>query len=74
LAEHTAGSEAARRGFVRNLFHYAIKQTPAAYGADTLQKLDNNFVQSGFHVRKLFAEIAAAAVVPKREPGKQASR
>lgn len=74
LAEHTATSAAARRGFVRHLFHYAIKQTPAAFGPETMQKLDNRFVESGFHVRNLFIEVAAVAAMNRPEPAKQASR
>jgi cytochrome c5 len=74
LAKHTATSEAARRGFIRHLFQYAIKETPAVFGSDTLEKLDADFAASGYHVRKLFIESATVAALPRREPDKQASR
>ena len=74
LAEHTATSEDARRAFVRQMFQFLIKQTPAAYGADTLQKLDNAFSQSGTNVRKLAIEIALTAAQPGGETTKTASQ
>ena len=62
LAQHTATNDTARRGFVRQLFHYTIKEAPAVFGPDTLQKLDAQFAQS-FHIRNLYIEanIIAAA-------------
>lgn len=74
LAEYTAKSSAARRSFVRTLFHYAIKQTPPAFGPETLEKLDQGFVDSGHHVRKLFVEIGTVAAQPPAAVQKQASR
>src|SRR5690606_7659779 len=44
VAEHTLASEAARQGFIRQRFHYAIKQTPAAFGGETLEQRDDSFV------------------------------
>ena len=44
----------ARRGFVRQLFHHTVKQPTAAYGPDTLEKLDDAFVTpTGYHSRNL---------------------
>jgi Protein of unknown function (DUF1592)/Protein of unknown function (DUF1588)/PA14 domain/Cytochrome C oxidase, cbb3-type, subunit III len=63
LAEHTASSAEARRGFVRHLFHYMVKNEPALYGADTLQHLDSTFEQSGTHIRKLAVEIAVTTAL-----------
>ena len=65
IAEHAASSAAARRGFVRRLFQYAIKQQPAAYGPDTLQMLDDGFTKGGYHVRNLMVEIAIRAALPE---------
>jgi cytochrome c553 len=67
LAAHTIASDDARRGFVRHLFHHLIKNEPAAYGADTLSRLDETFAQSGTHIRKLAVEIAVAAAQPAAE-------
>lgn len=64
LAEHTAASPEARAGFVRQLFHHAVKQSPAAYGPDTLARLDARFAASGTHIRRLLVEIAVTAARP----------
>lgn len=61
LAEHAVTSAEARRGFVRQMFQQTAKQPPAAYGADTLQRLDAGFVESGHHIRNLLVEIAVTA-------------
>lgn len=57
VADHAADSEAARRGFIRQLFQSVIKQSPAVYGHDTLAKLDEKFAASGHHVRNLFIDL-----------------
>ncbi len=74
LAEYAAKSEVARQSFVKQLFHYEVKQTPALYGPDTLTTLDKQFADSGDNMRRLFTEIAALAALPRPEPQKQASR
>jgi hypothetical protein len=58
VARHAVGSEQAQREFVRQLFHYCIKQPPAAFGGDALDALTKGFASSGFSVRGLLAEIA----------------
>ncbi|MBL9134957.1 MAG: DUF1592 domain-containing protein [Verrucomicrobiales bacterium] len=58
LAEHAAASPEARRGFVRQLFQHTVKQAPAAYGPDTLHRLDTAFAKNGHHIRHLQIEIA----------------
>ena len=58
VARHAVESPQAHRAFVRELFHYAIKQPPGAFGVDTLDQLTKGFVGGGFHIRNLFAEIA----------------
>jgi hypothetical protein len=72
IATHAAGNDSARRGFVRHLFQYTIKQAPAAFGPETLLKLDTQFA-NGFHIRNLYMESAIIAALPKAEQ-KQASR
>lgn len=72
IANHAAGNDAARRGFVRHLFQYTIKQAPAAFGPETLLRLDAAF-EKDFHIRNLFIESSIIAATPKSAP-KQASR
>lgn len=61
LAGHAAESPDARRGFVRQLFQYSIKQPPAAFGAETLARLDGAFGENGHHIRRLLVEVATVA-------------
>ena len=63
LARHAAESVDAQRGFVRQMFHFAVKQTPAAYTPDTLERLQDAFTKSGFHIRSLLADIAVSAAL-----------
>lgn len=58
VARHAAESPDARRGFVRQLFQHTVQQSPGAYGADSLQRLDESFERSGCNIRKLMVEIA----------------
>jgi len=58
LAEFVATSPDAQRGFVRNLFHHAVKHGTAAYGVGTEQELHRRFVASDFSIRELLADIA----------------
>ena len=68
LAKHTAESEDARRGFVRQMFHYMVKQPTLAYGGDTLERLDAQFLASNANMRKLLTEIATTAAIPAEIP------
>ena len=68
LAKHTAESEDARRGFVRQMFHYMVKQPTLAYGGDTLERLDGQFLASNANMRKLITEIATTAAMPAETP------
>ncbi len=61
VANHAVNSPEARLGFVRQLFQHVVKQSPAAFGPDTLGKLDAGFVRGGHHMRDLVVEIAATA-------------
>jgi hypothetical protein len=54
-------SDGARRGFIRQLLQYELKQNPAVYGHDAIAKLDAAFTASGHHVRNLLVEINALA-------------
>ena len=64
LATHASTSPEARRGYVRQMFQFLIKQPPAAYGAGALEKLDADFVSSGYHIRQLFISINTLAALP----------
>lgn len=68
LAEHAAGSRAARRGFIQQLFQQTVKQPHGAFGADTVQKLEESFVKSGYHIRNLLVEIVTAAALHGAAP------
>lgn len=58
VANHAAASAAAHDAFVRQLFLYAVKQPLGAFGENTLKNLREQFAAEGFHIRKLFANIA----------------
>jgi hypothetical protein len=61
VARHAAENEAAQRGFVRQMFHFTIKQTPAAYGPETLDRLHDAFTKANFNMRALLVEMAVTA-------------
>lgn len=63
VAELAADSASAHRGFIRHLFHSAIKQSPAAYGHGTVTRLEERFAASGYHIRDLFLEINVLAAL-----------
>ncbi|WP_367872029.1 DUF1592 domain-containing protein [Luteolibacter sp. Populi] len=74
LATHAVNSESARRGFIRLLLQYELKQNPAAYGLDTLVKLDTVFNASGQNVRQLLVEMNRLAALHGVVHPDQASR
>jgi hypothetical protein len=74
LAQHTAGNEDARRGFVRQMFHYMVKQPTLAYGGETLERLDAAFLANQTNMRKLLTDIATVAAVRETETKTTASR
>lgn len=61
MAEFLATSDETASAFVRQLFHYLVKQPAAAYGADTQQILETAFREHDFHIRQLAIEIAVLA-------------
>ena len=61
VARHAVESVSARKGFIRQMFQSLIKQSPAVYGLDTLDNLDQTFTSSGFNVHRLFIEINTLA-------------
>jgi hypothetical protein len=74
LANHAVESAGARRGFIRQLFQYELKQNPAVFGHDAVTKLDTAFTASGHHIRNLLVEINALAARHGIASPDQASR
>ncbi len=66
LAVFLASDGETHAAFTEQLFQFLVKQPVLAYGPDVRPELTRKFVESGFNIRKLQAEIAAAAaIVPK---------
>ncbi|MEO8268605.1 MAG: DUF1588 domain-containing protein, partial [Aureliella sp.] len=61
LSDYLVRSEDAPRALVNRAFQYLVKQPAAAYGADTLDQLTENFERSGYSIRELVVDIAALA-------------
>lgn len=69
LSDFLVTSEDAQVGFVRKAFQHFVKQPPAAFGNDTLERLVDGFRESQFNVRDLIVEIAVvAAEYAARQP------
>jgi hypothetical protein len=67
LAEFLAHSDDAQRAFVSRAFQHFVKQPPAAYGSDTLEKLTDSFRQNNLNIRQLLVEICVVATRPVLE-------
>ena len=61
LADFLVRSGDSHEAFVNHAFEFFVKQPIAAYGPETLDRLTASFRESGFHIRKLLAEIAVIA-------------
>jgi mono/diheme cytochrome c family protein len=69
LADYVLGSSDAHRAFVRRAFQHFVQQPPAAYGEGTLDRLTQQFMESGFNIKSLLVEIAVtAATVQENTP------
>ncbi len=71
VAQHAIQSGFAHEAFVRQLFHYSVKQPPGAFGQETLKNITTQFKGNNFNVRNLLAQIAltkASADLPKEQP------
>lgn len=64
LAGHAVSSETARRGFIRQLFNFIVKQNPGVYGPATISKLDAAFIGSSYNIRQLLIELNTLAALP----------
>ena len=61
LAEYLISSEDSQRAFVSRAFQHFVKQPPAAYGPDTLDRLAKSFRDSNFNIQQLLVEITVVA-------------
>jgi hypothetical protein len=61
IVKFAAENPAGHRAFIHQLFHHTVKQEVGVCGPDALEDLRQSFASSGFHVRKLLAEIATLA-------------
>lgn len=57
VAVYATNSEAAKEGFIEQLFHHMIKQPVNAYGRNVMSKLEKSFDGTDYHIRKLMVEI-----------------
>jgi len=73
LAEFLAHSPDSHRAFVTRAFQHFVKQTPDAFGPDTLRMLTEKFDKSGYNVRELIVEIAVVASFPFRNAALQST-
>lgn len=67
LAEFLATSNDSHRAFVARMFQHFVKQPPAAYGADRLDRLVEDFRNSNFNMKALLVEIAVVAAMGNSE-------
>ncbi len=63
LVKFAAENPGGHRAFIHQLVNYTTKQAVGVYGPDTLEALRQSFTSSGFHLRKLLAEIATVAAM-----------
>jgi Protein of unknown function (DUF1588)/PA14 domain/Protein of unknown function (DUF1592)/Cytochrome C oxidase, cbb3-type, subunit III len=61
LAQYLATANDSHQAFVRRAFQHFVKQPPAAFGDDALERLTQRFVESQFNIRQLIIEIAVVA-------------
>ena len=71
LAKYAAESPEAQMGFVAQLFHHTVKQSPGAYGMETLDQMHDKFVKSGFNIREMLVEITKMTALHGVEETKQ---
>ena len=63
VATFAIGSEAAHRTFIRHLFNHTVKQPAAAYGAQTMDRLLEQFEKSNYNIQELLLETAVTAAM-----------
>ncbi|HEY2252283.1 MAG TPA: DUF1588 domain-containing protein, partial [Planctomycetaceae bacterium] len=65
LAGFLAGSDEVHSAFIEKLFYFSIKQPIRAFGPESLPALQRDFVRNSFNIRRLLADIATIAALPK---------
>lgn len=68
LAVHAANNREARRGFVRQVFQFLVKQAPSSFAPETLERLEKEFSAQNCNIQKLVAQIVLAAALPTAQP------
>jgi hypothetical protein len=61
IAKLALSSESARQTFVTKLFEHMVKQAPAAYGLETMERLSSQFAADDFNIQTLMVKIAVVA-------------
>jgi mono/diheme cytochrome c family protein len=69
LAQFVANSDEAHAAFVEKLFQFSVKQPIRAYGPQTLSTLKKDFEANKYNIRRLVADIAASAALPRTAKG-----
>lgn len=68
VAEFAIANERANHAFIEQLFHHLVKQPLMAFGAETIVRLRDSFIASGYNTRKLVVEIATLNALRNAEP------
>jgi cytochrome c553 len=68
IARFALESEPAQNAFIEQFFYQVVKQPALAYGSDTMSRLRQSFVTSGFNLQKLLVEIAVTSAAHRLEP------
>ncbi len=69
VADFAAASPSGHRAFVRQLFHYLVKQDAGAFGSQTLEELVATFSANEFNTKRLLTEIACISAAQGLPPG-----
>jgi len=74
LANYLAASDEAHTAFVDKMFYYSVQQPIRAFGPQAHDELKRSFVEQGFDMRRLMAQIATlTALSPTIPPSNSAS-
>ena len=68
IVNHVVKNPDGHRAFIRHLWHHLVKQPAAAYGQDTLERLQRSFAANECHIQKLLAEIASLSALQSPAP------
>jgi mono/diheme cytochrome c family protein len=71
LAEFLSTSSDTQRAFVKRAFQHFVKQPPAAFGAETLDRLSASFLENDYNIRELLVEIAVVAATHNKPTDEQ---